>query len=240
MKRFALIAAAALAFALTSCAAAPPGVSDKVQAAYEKNRSLAPSLSSGAQKPVAVFFGDSYTQGTGASSVATSWVSLVSDAMGWSTNNLGRGGTGYRATSDENGCGLAFCPNYDQMIKDYSGPADFVVIAGGQNDLIDAAKNIAPALAAVATTLVDARAKYPKATIIAVGPSTPGNVDTTVRAVDKAVRDAAATVGARYVSLIDPEVIDHATMMAPDGGHVNDSGHSAIAQRVLPALRNGS
>lgn len=65
-----------------------------------------------------------------------------------------------------------------------------------------------PLLAAVDKTYTDARAKYPKATIIAVGPSTPGAVDATVRALDEAVHNAAAKVGAKYVSLINPDVLD--------------------------------
>jgi lysophospholipase L1-like esterase len=187
--------------------------------------------------PLAMFFGDSYTHGTGSSSDALRWTSLVATAMGWRENNLGRGRTGYAATSDVTGCGLAFCPNVVQMIGESTGSADVIVIAGGQNDLLNAAKEPEAQLASVAKAYSDARAKYPAATIVAVGPSTPGKVDATVRALDQAVQDAAATVGAKYISLIEPEVIDHATMMAPDGGHVNDSGHAAIAERVLSALR---
>ena len=227
------ILALAGALLLTGCASTPAPASEKVQAAYESGRPLAPTVT----KPAAVFFGDSYTQGTGASSAATSWVPLVSAAKGWGFENLGRGGTGYLATSNEKGCGLPFCPNYDQMVNESSGKADFVVIAGGQNDLTAAAKDVDPLLAAVDKTYSDARAKYPKATIIAVGPSTPGTVDATVRALDAAVRNAAAKVGAKYVSLIDPDVIDRTTMMAPDGGHVNDAGHAAIAERVKSVLR---
>jgi lysophospholipase L1-like esterase len=125
-----ILTAALLAAAVavtTGCAAGPPPVSDKVQAAYESGRSLAPAVT----KPAAVFFGDSYTHGTGASTATTSWVPLVSAAMGWGTENLGRGGTGYVATSNEKGCGLAFCPNYDQMINEHQGkPTSLLSPAG--------------------------------------------------------------------------------------------------------------
>jgi len=63
-----------------------------------------------------VFIGDSYTHGTGSSSKALRWSSVVSSAEGWSEVNLGRGGTGYKATSSNNGCGLKYCPNYAEMV----------------------------------------------------------------------------------------------------------------------------
>jgi lysophospholipase L1-like esterase len=50
------------------------------------------------------------------------------------------------------------------------------------------------------------------------------------------VQDAANSVKAKYVSLINPNVIDLA-MILPDKVHVNDAGHKAIAERVLAALR---
>src|SRR5829696_5674496 len=42
-------------------------------------------------RPVAVFIGDSYTQGE------DRWPSYVAKEQGWKQVNLGRGGTGYRA-----------------------------------------------------------------------------------------------------------------------------------------------
>ena len=39
----------------------------------------------------AVFIGDSYTRGTGASSPALRWTSLVAAARGWQEQNLGLG-----------------------------------------------------------------------------------------------------------------------------------------------------
>jgi lysophospholipase L1-like esterase len=50
------------------------------------------------------------------------------------------------------------------------------------------------------------------------------------------VQAAAHRVGAEYVSLIDPRVIEE-RMVDLDGVHVNDEGHRAIADRVLAGIR---
>ena len=55
---------------------------------------------------------------------------------------------------------------------------------------------------------------------------------------DSAVRAAATAVGATYVSMLEPNVIDPALLL-PDG-HVNNDGHRAIAQRVVDALADHS
>lgn len=188
-------------------------------------------------KPLAIFLGDSYTAGTGASSPDKDWVSLVANAEGWDFVNLGRGGTGYTATSSVQGCGLEFCPNYGAMIPEAKSQSpDVVVIAGGQNDFTTFNSDRQGVTDAIRRTYTDARTAFPKAKIVAVGPSTPWGVNAEVTAFDKVVQDAAASVSAKYVSLIDPDVIQP-EMVIEDKAHVNDSGHAAIAERVESALR---
>ena len=221
------------ALVLTGCAQAPPPVSDKVTAAYEAGKTLAPTP----QKQLAVFIGDSYTQGKGASSPATDWVTLVATAKGWGYDNLGKGGTGYATVSDVNGCGLAVCPNYQDMADAaIASKPQTVIVAGGQNDFTAFLTNPAKEKAAIRATYAKLRAGLPDAQIVAVGPSTPWAVDSTVAEMDQAVQDAAASVNAKYVSLIEPNVIAP-DMVSGDKAHVSDAGHKAIAERMLAALR---
>ncbi|MCS5735584.1 SGNH/GDSL hydrolase family protein [Herbiconiux daphne] len=183
-----------------------------------------------------VFIGDSYTHGTGASSEANRWTSIVSKAKGWSETNLGRGGTGYVTTSGINGCGLEYCPTYDEMIPTaLESQPDIVVVAGGQNDMGAWTASPSDVTAGISKTYGDIRGRFPDARIIAVGPSTVGAVSNEVVAFDEAVQSAAASVNAEYISLIDPPVIEP-SWVTVDGGHVTDSGHAAIAQRVLAAI----
>jgi lysophospholipase L1-like esterase len=232
-----ILAAATLVAVATGCAPEPPPVSDKVQAEYEKNRALAPSMSAQPQKPVAVFLGDSYTQGTGASAESKRWTALVAAQMGWAENNKGRGGTRYLNTSDQTGCGLSFCPNIEAMAPEaIASSPKIVVVAGGQNDFTSFIKDPGSVTDKIDSTYRNLRQALPDAKIIAVGPSSPWGVGGPTAGIDKAVQAAALAVNAKYVSLISPDVIQK-SMILTDGAHVNDSGHAAIAERVMAALR---
>ena len=186
--------------------------------------------------PVAVFIGDSYSHGTGASVPENRWTTLVSESKGWDEENLSLGGTGYLKTAGINGCGREICDNYDTVVlSNQASNADTYVVAGGQNDFALWRTDSAAVSAAIDKTYDDLRAQYPDATIIAVGPSTVGEVGTTVTGFDSAVQNAAARIGATYVSLIAPNIVTP-DMVTVDGGHVQDAGHRAIADRVLAAI----
>jgi hypothetical protein len=88
----------------------------------------------------------------------------------------------------------------------------------------------------IAQTFADLRASLPSAEIVAVGPSIVDAVSPATIRFDAAVQQAAASVGAHYISLIDPDVLDSG-MATADGGHVDDSGHAAISEAILSQLR---
>ncbi|MCS5735582.1 SGNH/GDSL hydrolase family protein [Herbiconiux daphne] len=214
----------------------------RVDAGAASNSAPAPYLSAEptpdrtSTRPRAIFIGDSYVAGSGASADSRKWTSIVSASEGWFEINVGRGGTGYVTTSDVSGCGKQYCPNYDQMVRTAEAAnVSIVLVAGGQNDFIAWATNPTKVSAAIAKTYADLREGMPNARIIAVGPSTAGGFATTVVEFDAAVQSAAASVGAEYVSLLDPPVLDP-SMLIPDGSQINDAGHAAIAARVLQSI----
>jgi lysophospholipase L1-like esterase len=185
----------------------------------------------------AVFIGDSYTHGTGASTPERRWSTLVSRSASWDEVNLGLGGTGYVATSGPAGCGRPACPNYLGVLAAAAeAKPDVVVVAGGQNDFRAYGEDPAGVVNKIDQTYRELRRLLPEARIIAVGPSTPTGSGDTLRSLDSAVRESADRVGAEYISLLDPPVITPG-MVAPDGAHVNDRGHEAIAERVLTAVQ---
>lgn len=218
-------------FAVTKAASSAPSAVSEAAQSYVPESTVTPEAAVVA--PRAVFIGDSYTQGTGASDKETTrWTSLVAANKGWEQINLGRGGTGYVTTSGVNGCGKEYCPSYPEMIAEaVAAQPDLVVVAGGQNDLRAMADTPDVVIAGINTTYSSLRAALPGARIIAVGPSTASTVNNTVIALDEAVKAAAAANGAEYISLLDPAVLTP-EMIAPDGSHANDAGHAAIAARV--------
>jgi len=196
----------------------------------------------GPSQPDALFIGDSYSAGTGASSQVKRWTTLVSTAEGWKERNFARGGTGFVSTATAAGCGQAFCPAYIGMIEQAAKSGvdpDMVFIAGGQNDTdewfqADDGKIVRDAINA---TYQKARSTFPNAKIIAVGPTWLGTSAGWQDDFDAAVQAAAAGVNAQYVSLRNPPVLNDPAMELGDGGHVNDLGHRAIADRVISALQ---
>ncbi|MDT0211257.1 SGNH/GDSL hydrolase family protein [Curtobacterium sp. BRD11] len=186
--------------------------------------------------PRAVFLGDSYTQGTGASSDATRWTALVAKQEGWREVNRGQGGTGYVHTAGPEGCGLDVCPAYtDRVAEIVELQPDVVVVAGGQNDFGAFGNNPSTITAAINKVYGDLRQGLPNARIIAVGPSAPGAITDAITGLDAAVQAAASANDATYVSLLDPNVITP-DMVRSDKQHVIDTGHAAIAARVESAL----
>jgi lysophospholipase L1-like esterase len=216
---------------MTKGSPTPSAVTDDAQVHLTESPTPTPEPSIDTTR--AVFIGDSYTQGTGASDKATTrWTSLVSINEGWQEINLGRGGTGYVTTSGVNGCGKEYCPSYPEMVAEaVASQPDLVVVAGGQNDQSAMSENPNAVIAAINATYSSLRAALPGTRIIAVGPSTPEEVTSSIVALDEAVRAAAEANGAEYISLLEPAVLT-LEMIAPDGSHANDAGHAAIAARI--------
>jgi lysophospholipase L1-like esterase len=184
----------------------------------------------------AVFIGDSTTQGVGASAPEMRWVTEVATAEGWEPRNLGRIGTGYLSTAESKVCGATTCPNFQEMARiAVSQKPQVVVVSGGQSDFDLFAKDPTAVKAAISETYDVLRAKLPDARIYAIGPSTTGTINKATTAFDAAVRAAAAKVKATYVSLLQPNVVT-SSFIAPDGVHLNDAGHAALAARVEQAI----
>jgi lysophospholipase L1-like esterase len=180
----------------------------------------------------AAFIGDSYTIGAGASEMDKRWTTLVSERMGWKELNFGHGGTGYVNVPVK-----THSPNYLGVLGDVSAASpDVVVVSGGQNDMGAFAQDSLAVSQAIADTYAGLRQRLPNARIVAVGPSAPGDITASVTAFDLAVQTAAQHVGAEYVSLLAPTPVIQHDMVIADGVHVNDSGHEAIADRIVSIL----
>lgn len=190
------------------------------------------------ERPTALFFGDSYSAGTGASTPRQRWTTLVAANEGWDERNYARGGTGFVSTATAAGCGEEFCPAYigmiDQAVADQVSPT-VVFIAGGQNDTDEWFQGDDGQIVrdAISATYVRARDAFPGARIISVGPSWLGEPASWQDDFEAAVRDAASSVGAEFISLRNPPALNDPAMELGDGGHVNDLGHRAIADRVI-------
>lgn len=182
--------------------------------------------------PKALFIGDSYTAGVGASEPELRWTTLVSTELGWTEKNEGRGGTGYVKTSGVEGCGLEHCPIYSEAIAaSTTFTPDVVIISGGRND----GQATEGYNAAVQGAISTAKKKWPKATVVVTSPiwdddAAPQWWPTLVTT----VREAAAASGATFLDMGHP-LQGNVRFVTEDGVHPNDAGHRAIAAEFLAA-----
>ncbi|TFC94232.1 MULTISPECIES: SGNH/GDSL hydrolase family protein [Cryobacterium] len=193
-----------------------------------------PTIAPAPRAPTAVFLGGPTTAGAGASGPATRWSTVLAAAKGWQEISLAtQGGDIVFGVTPDN-CGSSSCPSYQELVARTVELNPSVVVLAAEMG----GKNVISPDAVATTNAVFAalRVGLPDATLIVVGPAAPTGLDD-ARAVelDSAVRAAAARVGASFVSLLEPKVLDP-SLVAGDGVSVNEAGHAAIAARVTTAL----
>lgn len=188
-------------------------------------------------KPVAVFIGDSYTQGAGASRRANSFAARVAVKERWRLVNLGRGGTGYVTASAEGllSCGIPYCGAYGERVADTMAARPAVVIvSGGINDV---GQSIPVFRSGVDQLLADLKARLPRRTFVAVTrPQWPDSRPPALfeREV-QAVRASAKRHRVHYLDIGEP-LAGRSALKAEDGVHPNDAGHAAIARAIEERL----
>jgi len=119
------------------------------------------------RRPKCLLIGDSFTEGTGASSISLGYASQLANRLGWDIWAQGQGGSGYTAVGNWTG-------NFKSRIAAHAAvPFDIVMFAGGINDGAGATLQ-----ADAEATYALAKATWPKALIIASSPLINGGVET--------------------------------------------------------------
>lgn len=209
--------------ALAGCASAPPAVSPQVQKYYEENK----TVSTAAPKPQSVFIGDSYTNSAGASSTIAGWPMIAADDLGWFLNVAADSSSGY-ITKGQKGFTAS------DLIDQANVPgAKYVVIADGYNDFVGAGYD-----GAVGDTLDKAKAKWPEAKIVVIGPWSPSARAAEAKAKTRDI--IAGEAKERGIPFIDPIAAnwtDNPAMIGSDGLHPTDAGHEAIGKKAAQAIK---
>ena len=179
-------------------------------------------------KPTVVaFLGDDWTAGTGASSNAKRFTTLVSKSLGFTERNLGADGTGYAKSSSDAG-------DFASRVKDVVAEhPDIVVVSGGRNDNTN---SLATVTSRAHLLFDDLHEQLPHATLVAVTPWW-GDSDTPkqIASIGQAVKQAVTSVGGSYLDVPDP-IHNHPGYMA-DAADPDDDGYAAIATALEPKLK---
>lgn len=202
---------------------------------------VAPGIERDDQPQSALFIGDSYTRGAGASDVRNAWPEVASDALGWVPQIVAAGGTGYvtSLTGDpaERGCGADRCPNFLTQVKEAADryAPDVVVLAGGRNDL---GKSGVGETAGV--VIATALSRFPQAEIIVVLPVWDDDVPPEAYGdLRSAVTAAAKSAGVTTLDIGEP-LAGKPGLLASDGVHPNDAGHAALAEAFVESYRTAA
>lgn len=145
--------------------------------------------------------------------------------------NLGRGGTGFVATSGAAGCGLEYCPSFPEMVDvAIASRPDVVVVAGGRND------GDRDNAAAIAATFAALRDGLPAARIIAISPIWDASpYPDRLMAMGETIREAVEGVGGEYLDVGSP-LAGQLDLMTADGVHPNAAGYAVLGAAVNAAL----
>lgn len=191
------------------------------------------------EQPVAVFLGDSYTSGTGASITARGWPQRVGAQLEWEVVVLARGGTGFTREVDgedaESACGKEYCESFLEAAR-LGAPIDpdIVVLSGGRNDALQDEDDETRSIEEVLTTI---DTEFPEAEVVITNPlwddsRPPSSLDEMTEVLEV----QAERIDARFLSLGQPLEGDE-DLVDDDGVHPNDDGHKAIADAFVAAYQ---
>jgi lysophospholipase L1-like esterase len=219
----ALALAAAALLALAGCAAATPSATPLATAASPRPNPALPA------HPLVAFYGDSYTLGTGASSTAKRWSTIVCGERGWTEFNPSVNGLGFvnnRAAD-----------HVDLPAEIIAQHPDIVIVTMGLNDTFSYDGSAAQIHRAIDADIGRLASALPQARLVVVEPfwysdDRPASLAT----ITGWVHDAATRVGADWIPGASHWIEHHPEWMAADRLHPDDAGYAHIAAEMDAAL----
>jgi len=178
------------------------------------------------------FYGDSYTLGTGATSEDKRWSTIVSKERNWQEFNPSVNGLGFfNNRSDFNDGDLPSLVIADEP--------DIVFITMGLNDNFSYAYAADAIEEQITTDFTRLSEALPSAHFIVVEPFWyTDDRPESLTVISGWVKDAAAVIGADYISGASHWIEGHPEWMADDGLHPNDDGYAEMAKRMDEELTN--
>ncbi len=215
-RSFSTLAAVAVTLGVAACAAIPP-------------EPTATSIPPEGDGPVVAFYGDSYTLGTGATSAAARWSTIISADRGWREVNPSVNGLGFINNRTVFGEG-------DLPSIIIAAEPELVIVTMGLNDNFayerrpDERDRIREQIGIDLQRLRDG---LPEARIVVVEPfwytdERPDSVEVIIGW----VREGAEAIDADFVAGASRWIEGRPELMAADGLHPNDDGYAVMAERM--------
>ena len=174
----------------------------------------------------AVFFGDSFAEGKGASAPDKRFTTVLSTSFGWTEDNRAHAGTGYLRSSQTNDCAGAPCQGFAAQVAGLAAdPPAVVLISGGANDINLPAGEVETA---VQETLRTLKTAAPSAKVYVINPWWDGRpMPEGLAPRTAAISAAAAAAGATFIDIGQP-LRDNPALLTD--GEANDRGHARLAE----------
>lgn len=184
-----------------------------------------------------LIIGDSYAAGTGADHpTVDSWPHLLANDLGWNVTVDGVGGTGYTWGEGADGTGgNVFLDRVNKWASNKALTPALLLIEGGQNDY---RAKPADLKTAASSAIKAAKAAWPNAAIVVLGPSAPQPLGDMLARIAEPIETAAFE---NKVFSINPVALHWMTKAnSPgfnfDGAHVNEAGHHYLAKQIEQAM----
>jgi lysophospholipase L1-like esterase len=195
----------------------------------EPATSTAPKVTLPADAPLVAFYGDSYTLGTGATSLSKRWSTTICAQRGWNEFNPSVNGLGFVNNRAFDGI--------DEPALIEAQHPDIVFVTMGLNDNFSYSTAAAQIHHAIIGDLSGLKKQLPNARIIVVEPfwytdERPKSLGVIIRW----VHDEATAIGADYIPGASHWIEHHPEWMASDGLHPNDAGYAHMAVRMDAGL----
>jgi lysophospholipase L1-like esterase len=217
------LAAAGLLLGLAGCAAPAASPTPAPTASTSRPNPALPA------HPVVGFYGDSYTLGTGASSPAKRWSTIVCGERGWSEFNPSVNGLGFVNNRDADGVDLP-----GEIIARHP---DIVIVTMGLNDNFSYDGAAARIHGAIDADLTRLASELPNARLIVVEPFWySDDRPASLGVITGWVHDAATRVGADWIPGASHWIEHHPEWMASDDLHPDDAGYAHMAADMDAAL----
>lgn len=188
-------------------------------------------------KPYALWIGDSYTAGAGATSSATGEALMTTRVLGWLPALDAEGGTGFVANGHANS--LTYEPVPDRLRHDkrkFSPPPAVVVIDAGRNDVAYPEGRVRRAVVSYFRALARA---FPKSAIVVIAPFVMRSKPTDYRGLRCLLDSEADLHDWAFVDPLGEGWINKksAKLVVGDGVHPNQEGYDYIVKHLAPAIR---
>ncbi len=187
-----------------------------------------PAPGSTATGPIVAFYGDSYTLGTGASTVSKRWSTVISAQRNWREVNPSINGLGFVNNRSS---------AIDEPAEVIAARPDIVFITMGLNDNFSYDRAAAQIRRQIGVDFSRLKRALPNAGFIVVEPFWyTDERPKSVGVISGWVKAAASDIRADYIPGASRWIEGHPEWMSADGLHPNDAGYAEIARRMNAEL----